>query len=145
MGNDYKKALEILSDSPDAIKTLSSCITFLDGEISLPNVKMPTLGGEVFWTNLAEYNGWRLQQNDVFKNARILDPENMRVAWGTVNGMYKVLDRLVESMKESRYAPSSEQRGNAVNQLKNLKELLDIGAITESEYQEKKKKYMELL
>ena len=46
------------------------------------NAEFGTQGGKVFWTDLAEYNGWRWQQNKVFGQVRLLDPLNNRKAWG---------------------------------------------------------------
>jgi hypothetical protein len=42
--------------------------------LEMPNVEFPTMGGEVFWNNLAESGGWRIQQNKVTRHCRILDP-----------------------------------------------------------------------
>ncbi len=47
-------------------------LEILDKEWSLPNIPCKVYDGEIFWTTLAEYNGWKLQQNMFFKNARIL-------------------------------------------------------------------------
>ena len=49
---------------------------------SLPNVPFKTMGGKVFWNDLQEYNGWRLQKNMLTRHCRILDPNNIRRAWG---------------------------------------------------------------
>jgi pimeloyl-ACP methyl ester carboxylesterase len=50
---------------------------------SLPNVKMPTLGGKQFWTDHVWRQGWRIQCNALTGHWRLLDPENTRHAWGT--------------------------------------------------------------
>ena len=47
------------------------------------NLPMPTAGGAVFWDSW-RVNGWKLQENTVFGNWRILDPEDVRQAWGTI-------------------------------------------------------------
>ena len=130
---DYEDVLKFIAGNREMAESI------LNASLSLPNIKMPTMGGEVFWTDLAEYNGWRIQQNDITHHARILDPENVRVAWGTVNGMYRAMDRLVESMKGSRYANTAENSDDAMERLRKLKELYDIGALTETEYNEKKR------
>ncbi len=49
---------------------------------SLPNIPVKTMGGKVFWNDLAQSNGWRLQQNMITHHCRILDPNNVRRAWG---------------------------------------------------------------
>ncbi len=46
------------------------------------NLPLPTLGGHVFWETIAAGN-WRLQINSVFGNWRIIDKDNIRLAWGT--------------------------------------------------------------
>ena len=48
----------------------------------MPNLELPTLGGHVFWNNLAEVKGWRLQQNIFTGHCRVLDPDDVRRAWG---------------------------------------------------------------
>lgn len=63
-------------------------------QLSLPNIPMPVLDGGVFWSTIASWNGLRLQQHHLSRHARILDQDNVRIAWGTVNGMEMVLDRL---------------------------------------------------
>ena len=67
----------------------------LDEELSLPNIPWKPVDGGIFWKTLVEYNGWKLQQNTFTKSARILDNEGWRIAWGTINGMEKALDRMV--------------------------------------------------
>lgn len=87
------KGLEFLSKHPETINQL---LNLLDCEISMPNIPTPTMGGKVFWTTLSEYNGWKLQQNMFTHHARILNSQNIRVAWGTINGMKKALERYIE-------------------------------------------------
>jgi hypothetical protein len=54
---------------------------------SMPNIPTKTMGGYVFWKDIANVNGWRLQRNQVFGNYRILDPNNIRRAWGGESAM----------------------------------------------------------
>ncbi len=35
----------------------------IDDFPALPNINFPTMGGKVFWNDLAEENGWRVQKN----------------------------------------------------------------------------------
>lgn len=49
----------------------------------LPNLKSPTLGGKQFWTDHTWRQGWRIQCNALTGHWRLLDPENIRHAWGT--------------------------------------------------------------
>ena len=83
------------------LDVLPEFLKLLDAEISMPNIPTPTMGGEVFWDTLAEYKGWKLQQNGFTKHCRILDANNVRRAWGTKNGMIKALDSI--KMLAERY------------------------------------------
>ena len=86
-----------LMATPSAIKALSN---ILDVELSMPNIPLKVLDEGVFWTTLAECKGWKLQQNTFFKQARILNSDNVRIAWGTINGMEKALDRMVNLLEK---------------------------------------------
>jgi hypothetical protein len=48
----------------------------------LPNLPWKTAGGKVFWDTLETRNGWKLQCNIFTNHFRIIDPENIRQAWG---------------------------------------------------------------
>lgn len=67
-----EKALSLLSQVPNLI----------DNFPTLPNINFPTMGGHVFWNDLAEVNGWRVQKNNITGHCRILDNEDIRRAWG---------------------------------------------------------------
>ena len=44
------------------------------------NVRYPqTMGGKIWWTDLKEKNGYRIQQNILSKHYRILDPDDGRM------------------------------------------------------------------
>jgi len=51
-----------------------------------PNIPTKTLGGTMFWNTLDRRNGWKLQQNMFTQHYRILDPDNVRQAWGQDEG-----------------------------------------------------------
>lgn len=139
MNNKGLLALKLIEKNTD------KAIDFLNKELSLPNIPTPTMGGEVFWNDLAEFKGWRLQQNMFSKHARILDPNNVRRAWGTVNGMHTALDRLVMSMENTRYKNSPEDSKAASERLLRLKQLLDTGAISKEEYEDKKAELIDFI
>lgn len=80
----------------NTFKTLDVCFDILDSKLCMPNIPMPTMGGPVFWTTLAKWRGYKLQQNQFTHHARILNPDNVRIAWGTVNGMKMTLERMAE-------------------------------------------------
>lgn len=48
----------------------------------LPNINTPTLGGKQFWRDTYLHAGWRIQENILTGHSRLLDPENVRHAWG---------------------------------------------------------------
>ena len=46
------------------------------------NVKVPTLGGKQFWSDVLVQKGWRIQQNVFTGHHRLLDAGDQRQAWG---------------------------------------------------------------
>ena len=71
-----------------------------------PNIQVPTLGGSVFYDNIFEVEGWRLQQQRTIgmqAHYRFLDANNVRVGW--VLQPQLLLDALTE------YAAMRELRG----------------------------------
>lgn len=87
----FKSGLTVLANDPKMIgnmlESLGCC---------MPNVETKTMGGPIFWEDLANVQGWRVQQNKVFGNCRILDPENVRRAWG---GKTAILGAFSDLMK----------------------------------------------
>ena len=80
-----EEALKFIASHPEiALKVLNA-------ELEMPNIPTPTMGGH----RLAEFNGYRLQQNQLTHHARILNANDVRIAWGTLSGMEKALDRLI--------------------------------------------------
>ncbi|MBQ7681321.1 MAG: hypothetical protein IJT31_03810 [Oscillibacter sp.] len=102
---NFINVLAAISTTPTLIKQLNA---ILDSEISLPNLPTPTMGGQMVWDTLAEANGWRLQQNELTKHCRILDPDDVRRAWGTRKGMEKALETLQNSIAR---APETDNNG----------------------------------
>lgn len=47
-----------------------------------PNLPFPTMGGRQLWADVNWFAGWRVQQNVWTGHCRLLDPSNMRRAWG---------------------------------------------------------------
>ena len=86
--SEYEDFLKLLSSQTQQAYSL---LQRLDEELSMPNIPMPIMGSEIFWDNIAEYNGWRLQQNMITQHARILDNNNVRVAWGSLKAMQKAM------------------------------------------------------
>ena len=63
-------------------------------KLSMPNIPLQTMGGKVFWNELAESDGWRLQKNMVTGHCRILDPEDVRRAWGGDDAMMELFGKI---------------------------------------------------
>ncbi len=57
------------------------------------NLKMKTLGGMQFWTDVCHVGGWRIQQNSETEHCRLLNPSNVRYAWGEKAECRDELDR----------------------------------------------------
>ena len=83
-----------------ALKFMSNCweecMDILNSELCMPNIPMPTLGGHTFWITLTSWKGYKLQQDQITHHARILDSKDVRIAWGTVNGMRMTLERMAQ-------------------------------------------------
>lgn len=63
--------------------------------LSLFNLKTPTLGGKQVWTDHAWRRDWRLQQNSLTGHWRLIDPQNVRHAWGSRAACQQELERQV--------------------------------------------------
>jgi hypothetical protein len=50
----------------------------------LPNVKLPTWGGKQFWADVHFFHQWRIQRDVLTGHHRLLDPNDKRRAWGTL-------------------------------------------------------------
>lgn len=61
------------------------------------NVPLSTAGGKTAWNTLAEWWGWRVQEHKLTGHIRILDPGNVRRAWGPAE---QVLPALMAHIRE---------------------------------------------
>jgi len=59
----------------------------------MPNIKR-RIHSSIFWKTSKEKNGLKLQTNKITGHARILDAENMRIAWGSFDTMENKFERL---------------------------------------------------
>ncbi len=66
------------------------------------NWKTPTLGGKQLWTDHAWRQGWRIQQNALTGHWRLLDPDNVRHAWGN----RAACDEALEQQELARELPA---------------------------------------
>ncbi len=60
------------------------------------NVAMPTLGGVEFWADEQIRRGWRIQRNVVTGHYRLLDTNDVRQAWGTIDQCQQALDTVAQ-------------------------------------------------
>ena len=136
--NCYEEILEEFSLGSEISNDL---IQIIESETSMPNIPFPTMGGLVFWRNIAEFNGWKFQQNMITQHARILDSDDVRIAWGTVDEMSRIIEKMIAHLKAKKNLKKQENL-NIMEMIKKLKELLDLGAITQEEYKSKKDELM---
>ncbi len=48
------------------------------------NIAWTTLGGDQFWSDELVFGKWRIQRNEITSHYRLLDPSDVRRAWGSV-------------------------------------------------------------
>lgn len=66
---------------------------------SNPNIATKTLGGMQFWADVEHFHKWRIQQNVLTEHFRLLDGENVRHAWGSLD---QCRDRLKDIRSEQK-------------------------------------------
>ena len=69
-------------------------------------VPMPTLGGKQFWADELLFHQWRIQRNAVTGQCRLIDPDNLRHASGTLDECRNKLDEI----KRLRQLPPMDGR-----------------------------------
>lgn len=57
-------------------------------------VDAPTMGGRQFWGDILFFQGYRIQHNVVTGHHRLLDPADIRRAWGTQTDCIEALKRI---------------------------------------------------
>ncbi|QDV71131.1 Alpha/beta hydrolase family protein [Rosistilla carotiformis] len=70
------------------------------------NLKLPTLGGVQFWTDLRWWYGWRIQQNKLTDQCRLLNPSNIR----HFSGSREACDARLAAIMNDGPWPESPQR-----------------------------------
>jgi pimeloyl-ACP methyl ester carboxylesterase len=58
------------------------------------NLPTPTMGGTQLWRDSHVFAGWRIQENVLSGHFRLLDPEDVRRAWGSYTQVKARLDAL---------------------------------------------------
>ena len=67
------------------------------------NLKLKTLGGQQFWTDLLIISNWKIQRNEMTEHCRLIDSNNYRHAWGNYEQCYAELGRQSNSGKIKPY------------------------------------------
>ncbi len=137
---DYEAVLKVLAENS---KKSDEFRAVLESELPY-NIDATVLTGDELWTTLAESDGWKLQQNKLMKNVRIVDDKNVRRAFSlNAKQVFSVMDKLARELHENdENMASSASNDSALDELAKLEYLLqlrDKGAITNEEYDEKKK------
>jgi len=57
-----------------------------------PNLKLKTLGGIQFWSDVHFFHGWHVQQHSTTGHFRLLDADDVRHAWGTRDECFAALE-----------------------------------------------------
>lgn len=103
------------------------------------NVETATMGGKTYWNNLIAINGWKLQQNKLFKNVRLLNQSDTRKAWGSYNRFDEMMDTVIAKLQAEHFVQEKPDAGDPlVERLERLKALLDKGLISNQEYESKR-------
>lgn len=66
----------------------------LKQDLSQVNVPMKTLGGRQLWGDVHFFHGWTIQQNVITGHFRLLDPRDVRHAWGSFGACKEKLDEV---------------------------------------------------
>lgn len=89
----FQEGIELMSPpSADSLKEFCS-----NQNRYTPNIPFPTTGGKTAWNTLADWWGWRVQENKLTGHIRILDPGGIRQAWGAAE---QVLPALLAHIRE---------------------------------------------
>ena len=104
----YTSKLALIAADPRLISKVCDSIG------RMPNIDFPTMGGYFFWATLAEVDGWRFQKNPITDHCRILNPENIRKAWGSENAMTEALDSIEGTPKRMKVEDNIIKYGDII-------------------------------
>lgn len=82
-GKELQALLTLIAAVPIIIKGVNK---ILECEVIIPNIPCKVFRNAPIWDTLEEKNGWCFQQNEFTRHCRIVDPKNIRRAWGTKMG-----------------------------------------------------------
>jgi hypothetical protein len=94
----------------------SGDIDYLLANSPMPNILFPTMGGEVFWNDLASAKGWRVQQNVFTNHCRVLNPDNWRFAWGSEDNILRLFRLIIRYSDTTLSQEEKVQVGKQIQQ-----------------------------
>ena len=105
---------------------------------------------EIFWETIRSHDGWKCQQNKITGHYRIINPKKIRKAWGTDKlellekfdeyaGVHKIQHNATGMPQQE---PERVNKAELYAELKSISELLETGAITDSEHARLKQKVL---
>ena len=78
-------------------------MSIFDGDGFPFNIPFPTMGGQFFWEQLDYRKGYVLQKHCFEGHCRILDSNDIRVAWGSETQMRAKFRELTEPERHAKY------------------------------------------
>lgn len=75
-------ALALAAGTPQAGAAGDESAATFEAFSAPPNLPLRTLGGRQFWADRFVYAGWRIQQHVYSGHHRLIDPQDIRRAWG---------------------------------------------------------------
>jgi hypothetical protein len=132
------------------------------------NVRIKVMDGGVWWDNIKQRRGWKLQQNKLTGHYRIISPDKYREAWGyrsdgdelselfdEMTGDYSSSGRDSSSSSSSTRVPETPSptatpphkpsKSEVLAQLKELGELYEAAVLTKEEFEAAKQKLLKEL
>ena len=86
-------------DPPEQSKPQDSAAQGQQSRSGKANLPTPTFGGGQFWGDVRFFRGWKIQQNVFTGHHRLLDPKDVRRAWGAREACELQLDEVIGTEK----------------------------------------------
>ncbi|SDI64788.1 hypothetical protein SAMN04487975_12419 [Planococcus glaciei] len=120
--------LAVIAANPKLIGQLCNLVG------DMPNIDFPSAGGKVFWNTLEENSGWKLQQNKMTGHCRLLDPNDLRKAWGSEEVMSNALKRFNEKFGQVNQQVAIPLSEDTIEKLSEIAQMYKDGILTEEEF-----------
>ena len=88
------------------------------------NIKFPTTGGKLLWTDVKIVNDWRIQKNLLTGHFRLLNPKKVRYRWGSMQSCTESLNKHTVINRKKKVAVLIHGLGLRKESLKCLAPLL---------------------